>query len=53
MSSEKWRPVGTRDLKTIPGGWPAPIRSATAWRPVGVPSEFAMFDGGRLEVDTT
>jgi hypothetical protein len=47
-SSEKCRPVGTRDLKTMPGGWPAPMRSAISCRPRGVPRESLMFDGGRL-----
>ena len=51
--SEKCRPVGTRDLKTVPDGWPAPIRSAIAWSPSGVPMEFATFEKGRLEPDMT
>ena len=47
------RDVGARDLKTIPGGCPAPIRSAISCSPRGVPSEFFILDGGRREVDTT
>ena len=37
----------------MPGGWPAPMRSAIWWSPRGVPSEFATLEGGRLEVDIT
>ena len=50
--SEKCRPVGTRDLNIMPGGWPAPIRSAIACSPRGVPREFLTLEGGRLEVET-
>jgi hypothetical protein len=46
-------PVGARDSKTIPGGCPAPIRSAISCRPRGVPREFFKLEGGRREVDIT
>lgn len=50
-NSEKWA-IGTLPLKTMPCGSPAPILSAKAWRPSGVPKEFSRQEGGFFEVET-
>ena len=42
---------GGKILKTMPMGWPAPIRSAISCSPVGVPSESLTLEDGRREAD--